>query len=159
MIEVACLELERDLPTGASFHRLIHPQRDIPDDATRVHGITLDKLRDAPRFEEIADETPGPGQVRVDVAAGGICGSDLHYYFHGGFGTVRIKQPMVLGHEVSGVIAEVGSAVSSILNLGANATLVMKIGDIDEVLRGWSALGRAASHRAYNLQYVKSPPR
>jgi DNA polymerase-3 subunit epsilon len=56
VIEVACLELENDLPTGRSFHRLIHPQRDIPEEAIRVHGITLDRLRDAPRFEEIVDD-------------------------------------------------------------------------------------------------------
>jgi L-idonate 5-dehydrogenase len=47
------------------------------------------------------------------VAYGGICGSDLHYYQHGGFGTVRIKEPMVLGHEVSGIVRVVGSAVQS----------------------------------------------
>ncbi len=56
VIEVAALELDNDLPTGKSFHRLIHPQRDIPEDATRIHGITIDKLRDAPRFEEILDD-------------------------------------------------------------------------------------------------------
>jgi len=56
VIEVAALELDNDLPTGKSFHRLIHPQRDIPEEATRVHGITIDKLRDAPRFEEIIDD-------------------------------------------------------------------------------------------------------
>lgn len=47
----------------------------------------------------------------IRVRAGGICGSDLHYYNHGGFGTVRIKEPMVLGHEVSGVISRVGANV------------------------------------------------
>ena len=56
VIEVAALELDNDLPTGRSFHRLIQPGRDIPEEATRIHGITLDKLRDAPRFEEIADD-------------------------------------------------------------------------------------------------------
>ncbi len=66
------------------------------------------------RFEEIADEELGEGDVRVDVAAGGICGSDLHYFFHGGFGTVRLKQPMILGHEVSGTIGAVGSGVRSV---------------------------------------------
>jgi L-idonate 5-dehydrogenase len=54
----------------------------------------------------------GPSQLRVRVAYGGICGSDLHYYQDGGFGVVRIKQPMALGHEISGVVAEVGSGVS-----------------------------------------------
>jgi len=50
-------------------------------------------------------------QLRVRVAFGGICGSDLHYYHEGGFGTVRIQHPMVLGHEVSGVITELGAQV------------------------------------------------
>jgi L-idonate 5-dehydrogenase len=52
------------------------------------------------------------GQLRVRVARGGICGSDLHYYQHGGFGAVRLKEPMVLGHEISAVIEEVGDPQS-----------------------------------------------
>lgn len=56
VIEVAAIELINDLPTRTTFHRLIHPQRDIPEEAGRVHGITLDRLRDAPRFEEIVDD-------------------------------------------------------------------------------------------------------
>jgi DNA polymerase-3 subunit epsilon len=56
IIEIAALELENDLPTGNQFHRLIHPDRDIPDDATRIHGFTLAKLADKPRFAEIADD-------------------------------------------------------------------------------------------------------
>jgi L-idonate 5-dehydrogenase len=61
------------------------------------------------RIDSFPDPAPGAGEVRVKIAAGGICGSDLHYYHHGGFGTVRIQQPMALGHEISGVIAAVGS--------------------------------------------------
>jgi len=64
------------------------------------------------RIEQFPDPAPAAGEVRVKIAAGGICGSDLHYYHHGGFGTVRIRQPMALGHEISGVIAAVGSNVS-----------------------------------------------
>jgi L-idonate 5-dehydrogenase len=45
---------------------------------------------------------------------GGICGSDLHYFNHGGFGTVRLKEPMVLGHEVAGRVAEVGADVTDL---------------------------------------------
>jgi L-idonate 5-dehydrogenase len=52
-------------------------------------------------------------QLRVRVRAGGICGSDLHYFQHGGFGTVRIQEPMVLGHEVAGVIEELGPDTNS----------------------------------------------
>jgi L-idonate 5-dehydrogenase len=64
------------------------------------------------RVEEIATPELGPDQLRVRVRCGGICGSDLHYYQHGGFGTVRIKEPMVLGHEVAGVIEAVGTSVT-----------------------------------------------
>jgi L-idonate 5-dehydrogenase len=56
----------------------------------------------------------GPGQVLVRVGFGGICGSDLHYFHHGGFGTVRIQQPMVLGHEVAGTVAAVADDVTSV---------------------------------------------
>ncbi len=61
-------------------------------------------------------ETPpvGPDEVLVRVEAGGICGSDLHYYNHGGFGAIRIREPMILGHEVAGRVAETGAAVEHI---------------------------------------------
>jgi DNA polymerase-3 subunit epsilon len=45
-----------DLPTGRHFHRLIDPERDVPEDATRIHGFTRADLVDKPRFAEIADE-------------------------------------------------------------------------------------------------------
>ena len=61
------------------------------------------------RVESVPTPKLESAQLRVKVRAGGICGSDLHYFQHGGFGTVRIKEPMVLGHEVSGVIEAVGS--------------------------------------------------
>jgi len=61
------------------------------------------------RVEDIPTPAVEAGQVRVRVRTGGICGSDLHYYQHGGFGTIRIRQPMVLGHEVAGVVEELGA--------------------------------------------------
>ena len=65
------------------------------------------------RVEEFsaAEDDIGPRDVRVRIAAGGICGSDLHYFHHGGFGTVRIREPMALGHEVAGHVEAVGAAV------------------------------------------------
>ena len=63
------------------------------------------------RLEDRPDPAPGPGQVRLRLATGGVCGSDLHYYHHGGFGTVRLREPMILGHEVSGFVEDVGAGV------------------------------------------------
>ncbi|MFT4067598.1 L-idonate 5-dehydrogenase [Paraburkholderia sp.] len=63
------------------------------------------------RIEEREAESLGPGQVEVAVGAGGICGSDLHYYNHGGFGTVRVREPMILGHEVAGTVRALGEGV------------------------------------------------
>ncbi|MEY4585432.1 MAG: hypothetical protein RJB10_1929, partial [Pseudomonadota bacterium] len=64
------------------------------------------------RLEEQQPEVLGAQQLRIRVAFGGICGSDLHYFQHGGFGAVRLKEPMALGHEVSGRIDEIGSGVT-----------------------------------------------
>jgi L-idonate 5-dehydrogenase len=55
---------------------------------------------------------PGPGQVLIRMAAGGICGSDLHYYNHGGFGSIRLREPMILGHEVAGHVESLGPEVT-----------------------------------------------
>lgn len=56
LIEVGCLELEDLMPTGRTFHRFINPERLIDPDAIRVHGITDDKVRDAPVFRLVAEE-------------------------------------------------------------------------------------------------------
>ena len=64
------------------------------------------------RVEQFPTPPVAEGQLRVRVRAGGICGSDLHYYQHGGFGAIRIQQPMVLGHEVAGIIEEAGPAAT-----------------------------------------------
>ncbi|MBS1210455.1 MAG: gutB [Proteobacteria bacterium] len=66
------------------------------------------------RLENVQVDEPAAGQVLVRVGAGGICGSDLHYYLHGGFGTVRVKEPMVLGHEVAGTVEAVGAGVTNV---------------------------------------------
>src|SRR3954462_8835459 len=66
------------------------------------------------RIEEVAAPPLGPYDVEVRIEAGGICGSDLHYYFDGGFGTVRLKEPMILGHEIAGTIARIGGGVCNL---------------------------------------------
>jgi DNA polymerase-3 subunit epsilon len=56
LIEVGCIELVDLLPTGRTFHRFVNPERLIPPDAIRVHGITDEKVKDAPKFHEIVDD-------------------------------------------------------------------------------------------------------
>ena len=56
VIEVAAVELVNLLPTGATFHRLVDPERDIPAEATRVHGFTNGDLAGKPKFAEVAEE-------------------------------------------------------------------------------------------------------
>jgi L-idonate 5-dehydrogenase len=58
---------------------------------------------------------PALGRLPSASAPGGICGSDMHYYLHGGFGTVRLQQPMVLGHEIAGEVLETGPGVTAVL--------------------------------------------
>ncbi len=64
------------------------------------------------RIEDRPQDTLGAGQLRLRLATGGVCGSDLHYYNHGGFGAIRLKEPMILGHEVSAYVAELGPGVT-----------------------------------------------
>ncbi|MGL5115515.1 MAG: L-idonate 5-dehydrogenase [Beijerinckiaceae bacterium] len=66
------------------------------------------------RIEEREVPAIDDHQVLVRIRAGGICGSDLHYYHHGGFGVVRVRHPMALGHEIAGVVDKVGAAVTGL---------------------------------------------
>jgi L-idonate 5-dehydrogenase len=66
------------------------------------------------RIEDANVPALGPRDVKVRIRAGGICGSDLHYYLHGGFGAIRLQQPMILGHEIAGEVMEVGAEVTRV---------------------------------------------
>ncbi|AQZ15231.1 XYL2 (YLR070C) [Zygosaccharomyces parabailii] len=59
-------------------------------------------------------EITDPHYVKLQIKATGICGSDVHYYTHGAIGDFVLKAPMVLGHESSGVVVEVGEKVKSV---------------------------------------------
>ena len=59
------------------------------------------------------DEPPGQGEL-LTMKASGICGSDMHYYFHGGVGSFRIREPLTPGHEASGVVSAVGEGVTRV---------------------------------------------
>ena len=56
MVEIGCIELDGLLPTGRTFHTLINPERHIDDEVIRVHGVTNEKVRDAPCFRDVADQ-------------------------------------------------------------------------------------------------------
>jgi L-idonate 5-dehydrogenase len=74
------------------------------------------------RVEEQAEPEVGPGQVRVRFGAGGICGSDLHYFHEGRNGDFVVREPLVLGHEVAGTVVETGPGVAG-LTVGATVAV------------------------------------
>ncbi|MEH0469188.1 L-idonate 5-dehydrogenase [Streptomyces sp. B21-097] len=82
-----------------------------------IHG------RDDLRVQELPTPSPGPGEVLVAVRYGGICGSDLHYWRHGGVGDFRLREPMVLGHEVVGTVLAYGSPEPSGVPVGAEVAV------------------------------------
>lgn len=63
------------------------------------------------QIEDRPIPSPGPHQVQIEVAAVGVCGSDVHYYRHGRIGDFIVNDPMILGHEMSGRITAVGEGV------------------------------------------------
>jgi L-iditol 2-dehydrogenase len=64
------------------------------------------------RVEQRAVPEPAAREVLVEVAAVGVCGSDVHYYEHGRIGSFVVREPMILGHESSGRVVALGPGVS-----------------------------------------------
>ncbi|HYM99511.1 MAG TPA: NAD(P)-dependent alcohol dehydrogenase [Aestuariivirgaceae bacterium] len=60
------------------------------------------------------DEPLGRRDVRIALRTIGVCGSDIHYYTHGAIGPFVVREPMILGHEASGVVLEVGTGVKEL---------------------------------------------
>src|SRR5438128_10926812 len=65
------------------------------------------------RIEQRPVPAPSKGEVLVRILSVGVCGSDVHYYENGRIGEFVVRSPLVLGHESSGQIVEVGEGVSS----------------------------------------------
>jgi L-idonate 5-dehydrogenase len=63
-----------------------------------VHGVN------DLRLEDVELRAPGPDEAVVEIAYGGICGSDLHYWMHGAAGESILREPLILGHEVVGIV-------------------------------------------------------
>jgi len=76
--------------------------------ACRIHA------KEDLRVEPAEMPTAGPGEVLLRLGAGGICGSDLHYYFEGRNGSFVVREPLIPGHEASGVVEAVGPGVTRV---------------------------------------------
>ena len=112
-------------------------------------ALVLEAARELSLRDIDLPDTLGPGDVRIRTHTVGICGSDVHYYTHGRIGPFVVNEPMVLGHEASGVITEVGAEVThlavgdrvcmepGIPNMSSKAT---KLGvyNVDPAVRFWA---------------------
>ena len=79
-----------------------------------VKAVVLEE-RDKLSLRDIkVEEKLGRRDVRIGLRNIGICGSDVHYYTHGKIGPFEVRAPMILGHEASGVILEVGADVTEL---------------------------------------------
>ncbi|WP_263772676.1 NAD(P)-dependent alcohol dehydrogenase [Propionivibrio soli] len=76
-----------------------------------MKALFLDKKDSLSLRDEALPQDLGEKDVRIKIANVGICGSDVHYCLHGNIGNFVVKEPMVLGHEASGTVIEVGSGV------------------------------------------------
>jgi L-iditol 2-dehydrogenase len=76
--------------------------------AARLHGIRDLRLEDLPR------PTPGPGEVLLEIASVGVCGSDVHYYLEGRIGSQVVTDPIIMGHEFSAWVAKLGPGIEGL---------------------------------------------
>lgn len=74
----------------------------------KIHGALDLRVENAPV------PAPGPGEVLLRLGAAGICGSDMHYYFHGRVGNFVVREPLTPGHEASATVAGVGAGVTRV---------------------------------------------
>ena len=56
LVEIGCIEMVNRFPTGKVFHHYLNPERDMPDGAFKIHGLSIDFLKDKPRFAEVVEE-------------------------------------------------------------------------------------------------------
>jgi D-xylulose reductase len=116
----------------------------------KMKALILEKVKQLSLRDIKIVETLGPRDVRIAINNVGICGSDLHFYQHGRIGPFAVKEPLVLGHEASGTVIEVGADVRH-LKIGDRVCMEPGIPDpnskatrlglynIDPAVRFWSA--------------------
>lgn len=79
-------------------------------ESTTMRASVLEKAGSL-SVREMPKPVPAPDQVLIEIASVGVCGSDVHYFHEGRIGDFAVEGPLILGHEASGVIVAVGSAV------------------------------------------------
>ncbi len=93
-----------------------------------MEALVLEEARKLSLRDIAIDEPMGSRDVRIKIHVVGVCGSDVHYYQHGSIGPFVVKKPMVLGHEASGTVTEVGAQVTD-LKAGDRVTMEPGIPD------------------------------
>ncbi|MDX2162038.1 MAG: NAD(P)-dependent alcohol dehydrogenase [bacterium] len=79
-----------------------------------MEAVVLEKQMHLAIRDAAVDEALGAHDVRIDLATVGVCASDVHYYEHGKIGPFVVREPMILGHEASGIVREIGAAVTTL---------------------------------------------
>ncbi|CDX16281.1 putative D-xylulose reductase [Mesorhizobium sp. ORS 3359] len=114
-----------------------------------MRALVLEKKGELSLREIALPQDVGSDDVRIAIHTVGVCGSDVHYYTHGAIGSYIVRQPMVLGHEASGTIVEVGANVTNLKvgdrvcmepgvpNLSSRATK-LGIYNVDPDVRFWA---------------------
>ncbi|MBZ9818293.1 NAD(P)-dependent alcohol dehydrogenase [Mesorhizobium sp. CA4] len=114
-----------------------------------MRALVLEKKGELSLREIALPLDVGPDDVRIAIHTVGVCGSDVHYYTHGAIGSYIVREPMVLGHEASGTIVEVGANVTrlkvgdrvcmepGVPNLSSRATK-LGIYNVDPDVRFWA---------------------
>ncbi|MGL4986189.1 MAG: NAD(P)-dependent alcohol dehydrogenase [Treponemataceae bacterium] len=117
-----------------------------------MKALVLEQVKKLSLRDIQIDEKMGAFDVRIQVKACGICGSDLHYYTEGAIGNFVVNEPMVLGHEAAGIVIEKGDKVSH-LNIGDLVCMEPGIPDMNapEILEG-------NYHLDPNIVFWATPP-
>lgn len=117
-----------------------------------MQALVLERKSELSLREIDVQETVGPHDVRIAIRTVGVCGSDVHYYTHGAIGPFVVREPMILGHEASGQIIEVGREVKH-LKVGDRVCMEPGIPDPN---------GEATRRGMYNLdpavRFWATPP-
>lgn len=101
--------------------------------------------------EQTPIEEPGDNEVLLEIHCVGICGSDVHYFSHGQLGDFKLCDPMIIGHEASGIVSKVGPNVKN-LQIGKLWIPILQ----SFLLHVWSA-DAAHIHSSPNCAYIMIP--